>query len=140
MRRVDRKLILPYSRAQVFALVDAIEDYPLFLPWCKQAQIHYRRESEVKATLYLAKGPLKFDFTTINLAHGDSKIELKLVQGPFRNLDGSWSFEELAANKCLVNFNLSFQFANKLLAMALEPLFLGMSNTLIESFSKRADE
>ena len=140
MQTVSKRVVLPYTRQQMFNLVNAIEDYPLFLPWCKSVQVHYRRAVEVKATMSIAKGPVKFDVTTVNMVQEHNLINLKLANGPFRNLDGSWKFSDIENGKCLIDFEISFQFANKLFAIALEPFFLGVSNTLVDAFAQRAAE
>jgi len=150
MQHVNKKLVLPYTRKQMFNLVNAIEDYPLFLPWCKSVQVHYQREvgvdcQEIKATLNIAKGPAKFDMTTINLAQENltlesDSIKLKLANGPFRHFDGGWKFTDLVNGTSSIDFSMEFQFANKLFAIALEPVFLSLSNSLLEAFLRRAAE
>lgn len=149
MQNVSRKLILPYTRKQMFKLVNTVEDYPLFLPWCKSVHVHYQKmldaAQEIKATMNIAKGPAKFEITTINLAQEDltpdcDMIKLKLVNGPFRHFNGDWKFTDIENGSSIIDFNMEFQFSNKLFAMALEPVFLGVSSSLVDAFSRRAAE
>lgn len=138
MPDIKRSVTLPYSAAQMFALVNAIEDYPQFIPYCHAAQIISRNEDEIKATLDFAKGALHKSFSTHNLLQTNKMIEIRLLEGPFRHLQGFWRFEALAENSCQVTLDLQFEFANRLLSFAFEPLFMQVANKLVEAFSQRA--
>lgn len=150
MTEVSKTLILPYNVQQMFALVNAIEDYPQFLPWCKRAEIHARTDQEIIATLVVAKGVASFKFTTANTIkivdnnnnnnNSNISIDLKLVKGPFSKFAGGWSFIACANNTCSVTFQLVFTIANSLLAIALESTFHSLVDTLLASFAKRAEQ
>jgi len=36
---VRKSVLLPYSARQMFELVDRVEDYPRFLPWCGGTEV-----------------------------------------------------------------------------------------------------
>lgn len=135
---IHHELIVPYSAAQMFALVNNIEEYSQFLPYCKSSRVLSQTEDEVKATLVLAGGGFQKSFTTSNRLQKDKMIEIRLLDGPFRRLEGFWHFEALAQGS-KVSLDLEFEFSGKLLALAFGPVFNQVANTLIEAFSKRAE-
>lgn len=140
MPDVKKTAVLPYTAQQMFNLVTAIEDYPQFIPYCKSAQILSRNEDEIKATVEFARGALHKSFTTLNRLQKDKMIEIKLLEGPFRHLHGFWQFEEQPDRSCKITLDMEFEFSNRLLSFAFEPLFLTVANKLVEVFSQRADQ
>ena len=140
MPNVYRNALVPYSPSEMFALVDDIESYPQFLPWCKSAVVLSRDADEVRATLELAKGALHKSFTTLNRNQKDKMIEMRLLEGPFRQLEGFWRFDVLGASKqaCKVSLDLEYEFSNALLAMTVGPVFNQIANKLVDAFSQRA--
>ncbi len=141
MPHIHRHAIVPYSAAQMFALVDDVPAYPEFLPWCGSARELYRDEDEVEATVEIAKGSVRKTFTTRNRLQKDKMIEMRLVSGPFKHLEGFWRFEPLGEGQaCKVSLDLDFEFANRLLSMAIGPVFNAIANSLVDAFVKRARE
>lgn len=137
---VNHSLTVPHTVSEMFQLVDKIEDYPQFLPWCKNSQILLRNEDEVRATLLLAGGGFQKSFTTCNRLQKDKMIEIRLLDGPFRHLEGFWSFTGKENDSCIITLNLEFEFSSTLLALAFGPVFNRVANTLVDAFSKRAQE
>lgn len=140
MPLVQRNAEVPYSAPQMYDLVNNIEKYPEFLPWCRASIVHCRDEDEVRATLELAKGGLHKSFTTLNRLQKDKMIEVRLISGPFQHLEGFWRFEELDSGGCKVSLDLEFEFGSKLLSMAVGPVFNPVANTFVDLFCKRAEE
>ena len=141
MPTVNRHALVPYSAAQMFALVDDIESYPQFLPWCKSAKVWSRDGDEVRASVELAKGAIQKSFTTLNRNQRDKMIEMRLLEGPFRHLQGFWRFDTLGegtAEACKVSLDLEYEFSNALLAMTVGPVFNQIANKLVDAFSQRA--
>jgi len=140
MATINRTAIVSYTPAQMFELVNKVEDYSTFLPWCKESIVHSRDEDEVRASLILAWGGLEKSFTTCNRLQHNKMIEVRLVEGPFHNLEGFWRFEDLGDQACKILLDLEFEFAGKLLSFAFGPIFHQIANTLVDSFCKRAEE
>lgn len=138
MAVIQRSSQVPYSAAQMYQLVDAIENYPEFLPWCKDSKIISRNEDEVLATLTLAGGGFQKSFSTCNRLQHDKMIEIRLLEGPFKHLEGFWRFQPEASNGCTITLDLEFEFAGKLISMAFAPIFNQVANTLVDAFTKRA--
>jgi ribosome-associated toxin RatA of RatAB toxin-antitoxin module len=144
MKRVNKSVLLWYSPDEMYQLVTAVEDYPRFLPWCSQAQVVARHEDGVTARVGLAYAGVKHDFTTRNEHVPGSLVIVKLVDGPFSLLDGTWAFLPLgrpgaAAKACKIEFDLRYAFASRALETVLSPVFDKVANTFVDSFVARAE-
>lgn len=140
MTTINRNALVPYSAQEMYRLVDDIPAYAEFLPWCKSAQELKRDEDEVTAQLSLAYSGMEKSFTTRNRVHKDKIIEMRLVEGPFKHLEGFWRFDPLGEQACKVSLDLEFEFSNRLVGMAMGPVFSQIANTLVDAFSKRAEQ
>jgi len=138
---ISRNALVPYDVAEMYHLVDDIEAYAKFLPWCRSTKIISRTDEEVQASIEIAKGALNKSFTTINRLQKNKMIEIRLVRGPFKHLQGYWRFDALKnAQACKISFDLDFEFESKLIALAVGPIFNQVVNSMVESFRKRAIE
>jgi len=135
---IKKTAFVPYSTAQMFDLVNDIEAYPEFLSWCRTSEILSKNEDEIHATLELTGAGLSKKFTTHNHLQHNKMIEIRLVNGPFKHLEGFWRFEEVSEKACHIIFDLEFEFAAGLLGFALGPVFHQIANTLVDAFSQRA--
>ncbi|MEZ5479496.1 MAG: type II toxin-antitoxin system RatA family toxin [Thiolinea sp.] len=138
MAQISRSALVPYTPEQMYALVDNINAYPDFLPWCRSASEHSRDQDEVHASIEIAKGAVNKTFSTRNRMQPGKMIEMSLVDGPFKHLHGFWRFAELQPGACKVSLDLSFEFSNRLIGMAVGPVFNQVANTLVDSFVERA--
>ena len=138
MPNIHKSALVPYSSAQMFALVDDIGSYSLFLPWCRSSQVLTRTEDEVRATIEIAHGSLRKSFTTRNRTQRDKMIEMRLEEGPFRHLEGFWRFDVLGEQASKVSLDLDFEFSSKLVGLAMGPVFSQIANSLVDAFTKRA--
>ena len=138
MRRVNRSALVPYTAREMFILVDDVESYPEFLPWCSSAEVHNRTAEIVEATLELHKGSLSDHFTTRNTRCEFETIEIELVDGPFRHLQGGWRFTEIGEEGCKLALELDFEFENMFVDMIFGSFFEDTCNSLINAYSKRA--
>lgn len=139
MTVIKRDKIIPFTSQQMYDLVNRIEDYPTFLPWCSASQVLSRTEDEIKAELTLSKGGIEKSFTTLNRLQKDKMIEVRLVSGPFKQLEGFWRFEMLDEKSCKVSLDLEFEFANFLVGLALGPVFTQVTSMLVDAFCERAE-
>lgn len=141
MPLISRQALVLYSPAEMYDLVNDIEAYAAFLPWCRSAVVLSANEDIIEASVEIAKGSLNRSFTTRNLLQKNKMIEMQLLEGPFKHLQGFWRFEPLKdENACKVSLDLEFEFDSKLVALAVGPVFSKIANTLVDSFSKRAVE
>jgi len=140
MAVVSRNALVPFSAQQMFDLVDDIDAYARFLPWCKSTTIHGREGDQVRASIEIAKAGINQSFTTCNINTPGEMIEMQLVDGPFKALHGYWRFQALNDKACKVSLDLEFEFSSKVLSMTLGPVFSQICNTMVEAFVKRARE
>ena len=139
MTTINKSALVRYSASEMFALVNDIESYPQFLPWCRSAQVLSRETDEVRATLELARGGIQKSFTTSNRLQADKIIEIRLVEGPFRHLNGFWRFDPLSEQASKVSLDMSFEFA-PVLDFVIGPVFRSIADSLVDAFHKRAVE
>ena len=139
MRSVQREALVPYSAEAMYQLVNDIERYPEFLPWCREARLLESTDSALTARLTLVKGGLRRSFTTRNRMEAGRLIDIQLVDGPFRHLEGEWRFEPLRDNASKVKLDMRFEVAG-LLDAVLGPVFHQIANSLVDAFVRRARE
>ncbi len=137
---ISKNALIPYSAAEMYALVDDIASYPGFLEWCRSATELERSGDQVTARLELARGAFHKTFTTRNRMQQDKMVEMRLVEGPFRLLEGFWRFDSLGERACKVSFDLEFEFSSRLMGLAAGPAFSQIANTMVDAFCKRAVE
>jgi ribosome-associated toxin RatA of RatAB toxin-antitoxin module len=140
MARVDKKVLIERSAAQMFELVDCCENYPLFLPWCSGTAVIERTALKTIATLHINYHSVKSHFTTENDKIIPSSMKIRLIDGPFRQLEGSWKFTPLTDAACKVEFSLQYEFTSKIFEKIIGPVFSHIANTFVDSFVKRADQ
>ena len=124
----------------MFALVDAAEAYPEFLPWCSGATVMLRDETRTRATIHVNYHGVRQSFTTDNAKEPPEKMTIRLVEGPFRVLDGEWRFKPLAEDACKIEFCLHYEFSSRILEKLVGPVFGYIANTMVDAFVKRADK
>ena len=139
MAQVEKSVLVPHSAEQMYLLVDAPERYPEFLPWCGGVDLQQRDEKTTVATLHIDYHGLKQNFTTQNTKTYPTLMEIKLVDGPFRHLEGVWRFVPLADDACKIEFKLHYEFSSHLLEKIIAPVFSHIANTFVDAFVTRAD-
>ncbi len=137
--QIDKSALVMHSAERMFVLVNDVASYPEFLPWCAGAEVHYEGESELTASLEVARGGVRHRLTTRNELFPPRAIDMTLVDGPFRNLRGRWEFQPLDATACKVMLRLEFEFSGALARMTFGPVFNQAANTMVDAFCRRAD-
>jgi ribosome-associated toxin RatA of RatAB toxin-antitoxin module len=139
MASVHKSVLVRHSAQQLFALVEAVEDYPDFLPWCGGVNTLERDADTALVRIDIDFHGVRAHFTTANAYHRPDRIVLSLRNGPFRRLDGVWTFRPLAENACKVEFTLNYEFATRALETLIGPVFNHIADTFIDAFVKRAE-
>jgi ribosome-associated toxin RatA of RatAB toxin-antitoxin module len=140
MADVHKTVLVPHSAKQMFLLVDEAERYPEFLPWCGGVDLKSRTEAVTSATLHIDYHGLKQNFTTENTKTFPTLMDIRLVNGPFRHLEGMWRFIPLAEDACKIEFRLHYEFASPLLEKLIAPVFSHIANTFVDAFVERAEK
>ena len=128
---------MPHSASRMYALVNDIESYPSFLPWCPQAEVLERSAEEVVARLTLARGGLHTSFTTRNTLAPDRRIDLHLQDGPFQHLHGIWTFAE-QPHGCRVALDIEFEAKGSVRLLAVPVVFAEVCNRMVQAFAAEA--
>jgi len=144
MKHLRRSVLLWYSAREMYELVTAVEHYPRFLPWCERAELLARHDDGVTARLSLAYAGVRHAFTTRNAHQADEAVTMRLVDGPFSLLEGTWAFRPIAAAAsdrpaCRVELDLRYAFSSGALEALLSPVFDKVAETLVDSFVSRAE-
>ena len=139
MKHLSRSAIVERSADALYALVEDIESYPDFLPWCAAAKVLERTPGRTVATLTLGIKGIRQPFTTENLNMPSRSIEMRLLEGPFRRFAATWRFTPLAARASKIEFSLEYEFSNRIVARALEPAFNRIADSTVEAFTRRAE-
>ena len=138
MREVRKQALVPHSAEEMFDLVNDVDSYPEFLPWCRSAYVLEEGEGFRVASIEIAKGGIGKTFTTRNALDRPRRLQIDLVEGPFRHLEGDWTFDSLGDAACKVSLEMKFEFSSALMGMAFGPVFGQISNTMLDAFVKRA--
>jgi len=137
MREVKRSALVNQSPAKLYALINDIESYPQFLPWCTHARVESRTPQEIVATIGVRQGALHGEFTTRNTLDTDRSVQMRLVSGPFRALEGQWLLTPVE-DGCRVDLTMRFAFRNALTGLLFEPKFAEPLGSLVDAFVARA--
>jgi len=140
MTTIQRTEYSPYSPEVLFALVQDIERYPEFLPWCQKATILEKTDDTLLATLCLSVAGFERSFTTRNQHIAPARIQVSLADGDFlKHLEGIWTFEKIDNQKTKIDLLMHFEFSNMLLRMVASPIFEEIVQTLVKAFCNRAE-
>ncbi len=140
MTTLHKSALVPYSAEQMYDLVNDVESYPEFLPWCASVKLLSQSRDHLTATLVISQCRFKQAFTTMNSMDEGRRIDMSLVEGPFKYLKGLWLFHPLEARGCEVSFHLEFEFANGLIEFAFGKAFSQLANSFLDAFCQRALE
>jgi ribosome-associated toxin RatA of RatAB toxin-antitoxin module len=138
MREVKHSALVGKPPSLLFALINDVESYPQFLPWCTHAKVRSRTEHEIVGTIGVKRGPLQGEFTTRNELELDRRIRLHLISGPFKMLEGEWLLTPIGADGCRVELTMRFAFKSSLSALLFEQKFAETAASLVDAFVARA--
>lgn len=140
MAEIEKSVLVSHSASRMFALVDAVEDYPKFLPWCGGSSVNPQDDRVTHATVMIDYHHVKHSVTTENTRQVAELIEMKLLDGPFEHLDGRWRFVSLSEDACKVEFRLHYTFSHKILEKLVGPVFFIIANSFVDAFVQRAEQ
>lgn len=140
MAIVERSVLVEHTAGQMYTLVDAVERYAEFLPWCGGTTVHLREPGRVRATVQIAFRGVRHAFSTENTSIPEKRIDIRLVDGPFRHLDGSWAFTPLGDTACKVHLRLHYEFSSRVLEKLVGPVFDHIAGSFVDAFVIRAGQ
>jgi ribosome-associated toxin RatA of RatAB toxin-antitoxin module len=139
MKEIRRSAIVEHSAAEMYRLVDDVESYPQFLPWCRAVSVEIVGGKR-QATLTAGMGALRQSFTTVNESRPGEAIDMRLIEGPFKRFKAGWRFKPLSDHACEIVYSMHYEFASRVVGKLLEPLFDQIADTMVDAFTRRADE
>jgi len=139
MAVVHKTVLVAYSAEQMFKLVDRVEDYPQFLPWCGGVDVQERQQDKLKAKIKINYHGLKQSFTTENTNVAPTNMSMQLVEGPFKHFEARWHFKALREDACKIEFDMQYEFSSRILESVIGPVFSMIANSFVDSFCKRAE-
>ncbi len=139
MAEVRKTVLIERSAEQMFSLVDGVEHYPEFLPWCGGSQVIERSDTVTRARIDINYHGVKAHFSTANTKVFPRSMTIRLVEGPFNTLDGTWVFTQLGDCASKIEFNLRYEFSSRLIEKVVGPVFSHIANTFVDAFVKHAD-
>jgi ribosome-associated toxin RatA of RatAB toxin-antitoxin module len=140
MKRITRSAIVEHPAGALYALVEDIEAYPRFLPWCRGARVRERSVERTIATLAVGLKDLRFEFSTENRNRPPEAIDMRFLEGPFRRFEAHWRFHALGEQATRIEYSMAYELAGGLAARALAPLLERIADTMVDAFTRRADQ
>ncbi len=138
MNYINKSEEINVNKETIFNLINNVDNYQKFLPWCTKSQILTKQNSSMTAEIEISKSFVNWKFTTKNNYKANKVIELKLVDGPFSHLEGHWKFDEIDEFNTQVTLYLEYKFDNKLIEMSIKPVFSNIMSSILDSFISEA--
>ena len=138
MQKIYKEEEINVSMPIIFNLINNIEEYPKFLPWCKKTEVTKEAENSQIGKIFISKSFINWSFSTKNIIDRNKSISLSLIDGPFDNLDGRWNFKKIDDNNTFVSLEINYKFKNSLIELSIEPIFATIMNSILESFIDQA--
>ena len=140
MFTIKKQAIVFHSKERMFELVDQVEDYPTFLPWCGETEVLAKNKDITRARINIRFKGIKQSFTTENHKTYPDKMIINLIDGPFKKLEGEWRFIEIEKGSSRIELELNYEFKNFILEKLISPAFSVIANTFIDSFVAKANK
>jgi len=138
--KIIRSALVTYSALDMYKLVEAVPAYPQFLSWCTSTLVHEQRSDFQKASLTVVVAGIKQSFTTVNSLFAPERVEMRLFEGPFKNLQGEWRFIPLGEDGCKISLELDFEMTAGPMAKLFGKGFGKVADRLVDDFCKRAEK
>lgn len=138
--KIERSALVTHSATDMYKLVADVLSYPQFLSWCTDTQVHEQTPETQKASLTVVVAGIRQQFTTFNTLNEGQRVELQLLKGPFRSLQGAWSFAQLGEDGCRISLHLEFEMIAGPMAILFGTGFGKVANRLLDDFCKRAEQ
>jgi len=140
MLTISKSVITPYTPAQMYALVSDVANYKNYLPWCPSSEVLKTDGNKIVGRVDISYLKVKAHFTTENINTLNERIDMNLVDGPFKHLQGHWKFTPLGENGCKVEFKLDYKFSNFIIEKVIGTVFEIVIKSIVDSFVKKAHE
>ncbi len=138
MKKIYKKEEINVDVQTIFNLINNVENYPSFLPWCTKTEVTKESDNINIGKIFISKSFIKWNFSTKNLIDMNKSITLSLIDGPFEQLNGKWSFKSIDKYNTYVSLEINYKFKNSLIEISIEPIFSSIMNSILKSFIDQA--
>ncbi|MGB5291692.1 MAG: type II toxin-antitoxin system RatA family toxin [Lysobacterales bacterium] len=138
--KILRSALVTHSALDMYKLVEAVPAYPQFLSWCTATVVHEQCSDFQKASLTVVVAGIRQSFTTVNSLFAPERVEMKLFEGPFKNLQGEWRFVPLGEDGCKISLELDFEMTAGPMSKLFGKGFGRIADRLVDDFCKRAEQ
>lgn len=138
MKRIYKQEDINIDISTIFNLINDVENYPNYLPWCTSTKVDRKSESLLIGEIFISKSFIKWNFSTKNKIEKNKSIRLELIDGPFDSLDGQWLFSTIDEHNTKVSLEISYKFKSSIIELSIEPIFTSIMNSILESFIQEA--
>ena len=138
MKRIHKQEDINIDISTIFELINDVENYPNYLPWCTSTEVDRKSESLLIGKIFVSKSFIRWNFSTKNQIKKNKSIKLELVDGPFDSLDGQWLFSPIDEHNTNVSLEISYKFKSSIIELSIEPIFTSIMNSILESFIQEA--
>ena len=138
MKKIYKEEEINVNVPIIFNLINNIEEYPLFLPWCTRTEVTKELDNIQIGKIFISKSFISWNFSTRNITEKNKSITLSLIDGPFDDLYGKWSFKKIDENNTLVSLEINYKFKSSLIELSIEPIFTSIMNSILDSFVDQA--
>ncbi len=145
MPQITTKRRVPHSADEMFELVADVEQYPRFVPFCRDLKVRRRDPGEggtevLVADMTIAYKLIKETFTSrVTLDRPQLRILVQYLNGPFSRMENRWAFHRTGENSCEVEFFLAYEFKSRALALLMGAMFEAVFRRFAAAFERRAD-
>ena len=138
MNYINKSEKINVTREMIFNLINNVDNYEKFLPWCSRSTIISKEPNVMTAEIEISKSLINWKFTTKNIFEQNKIIKLQLIDGPFSNLEGYWKFDVIDEYNTSVTLYLEYKFDNKLIELSIKPVFSTIMSSILDSFISEA--
>jgi len=137
-KNISREIIVNYTPDEMYNLVSDFPQYKNFLPWCANSRVLSSGTNYIVGRIDISYMIVKIHYTTKNTSYNKDKIEMQLVDGPFKNMHGYWEFIPHLDSGCKLRFKLVYQFENFIVEKVIGKVFNMVISSIIDSFMLEA--
>ena len=142
MKESKQEIESNHKAIDLYNIVLDIEKYQDYIPWCTKIEILNRKKNEIKANMIVNYKLFPQQKFSSNVFFNLDKllINTKYLEGPLKDLNTFWEFQNIQNNKSKIIFSVKFEFKNFIHQKIAEFFFPLIEKKMINSFVKRANQ